>query len=113
MDVVFHVPSQDPVIHRNTLGNIENLIDDQTTDIDKVVLVVNGGGLEMLVVQNQYADRVRNLLDENVQVVACQNTLHTADRDPDSLVEGTEIVPSAMGELVRLQTEGYAYIRPG
>lgn len=112
MNVVFHVPSHDPEDYESALGNIENLIADETKDVDEIVLIVNGDGLDMVVSSSEYAARIRALIDRHVRIQACQNTLDSAGRDANSLVEGVEKVPSAMGELVRLQTEGYAYIRP-
>lgn len=112
MDVVFHVPSGDPTVHGNALGNVENLLADDTIRVQNIAVVVNGDGLEMVVRSTDYADRVRDLVDRQVRVRACQNTLDSADRDSDALVDGVEIVPSAMGELARLQSDGYAYIRP-
>lgn len=49
---------------------------------------------------------------DDVSVKACSNTLAMFDLDESDLVDGVETVSSGVGELTRLQNDGYAYIRP-
>ena len=44
--------------------------------------------------------------------MACSNTLETVDMDESDLVDGVETVPEGAVEVTRLQTDGYAYLRP-
>jgi intracellular sulfur oxidation DsrE/DsrF family protein len=59
-----------------------------------------------------YAIQVNRLLDRGVAFKVCNNTLSARDATPDVVLAGVGIVPSAVNEIVRLQTqEGYSYFR--
>lgn len=106
---VFHVPEGDPAYGRRAFRNVENLLADETIDSD-ITVVCNGGGVDQLFASASAAERVRELVDAGVRVCACRNSLD--DPDTSLLVEGVEIVPTAMGELTRRQAAGDAYVRP-
>lgn len=48
MKAVFPVASGDPAVHDRVVGNVENLLDDDTVALDAVELVANSGGLGLL-----------------------------------------------------------------
>ena len=110
MDVVLHVPDPDRVAR--ALGNAENLLADESIDVDVVALVANGDAVRALRAGGEFADDLTVALDRGISVRACANSMAGRDLDADELLPGVEIVPSAMGELARLQAEGYAYVRP-
>jgi hypothetical protein len=59
-----------------------------------------------------YAIQVNRLLDRGVAFKVCNNTLSARNATPDVVLAGASIVPSAVNEIVRLQTqEGYSYFR--
>jgi intracellular sulfur oxidation DsrE/DsrF family protein len=59
-----------------------------------------------------YAALVNRLIDRGVAFKVCNNTLNARQAGPDVVIAGVGIVPSAVNEIVRLQTqEGYAYFR--
>jgi intracellular sulfur oxidation DsrE/DsrF family protein len=47
-----------------------------------------------------------------VVVAACENTLEMKGIGRDRLAAGVVTVPSGIGELVRKQQQGWAYVRP-
>ncbi|MUV61326.1 DsrE family protein [Halobacterium sp. CBA1126] len=53
-----------------------------------------------------------DLIDRGVTVKQYSNTIEGADISEDDLIGGVELVSSGVGELTRLQNEGYAYIKP-
>lgn len=112
MKVVFHVSNDDSEKWERVLGNIPNLIDDPTIDCENIVLVVNSDGIDLVWKGTEYAEKISTLLDRGVDIAACSNTLDKSKRGQEELHPGIETVPSAMGELVRLQSEGYAYVNP-
>ena len=112
MKAVFHHSNDDPALHDRVLANVANLLDDGTIDLDDVALVANSGGLELLLADGDHADRVAKLVDRGVTVEQCANTIEGTDVTESDLVDGVELVPSGVGELTRLQAEGYAYLRP-
>ena len=59
-----------------------------------------------------YAIQVNRLLDRGVAFKVCNNTLSARDATPEVVLAGVSVVPSAVNEIVRLQTqEGYSYFR--
>jgi intracellular sulfur oxidation DsrE/DsrF family protein len=59
-----------------------------------------------------YAIQVNRLLDRGVAFKVCNNTLSARNATADVVLAGVTIVPSAVNEIVRLQTqEGYGYFR--
>ena len=112
MRTAFHLIDADPDQQRTCLTIAHNLLKDDSVHIDDVVIVAQARGIEPVLADGDYADRVRTLQDEGVTFRACGNTLESREMDESDLVDGVEVVPSGAGELTRLQDDGYAYIRP-
>jgi intracellular sulfur oxidation DsrE/DsrF family protein len=59
-----------------------------------------------------YASQVNRLLDMGVSFKVCNNTLKARNAAPDVVLPNVGVVPSAVNEIVRLQTqEGYSYFQ--
>ncbi|WP_158058526.1 DsrE family protein [Halorussus halophilus] len=112
MKAVFHQSTDDPGLHDRVLGNVANLLDDETMELDSVALVANSGGLELLLEDSPYRERVERLRERGVQFKQCENTIEGTDISESDLVSGVELVSSGVGELTRLQSSRYAYITP-
>lgn len=112
MKTVFHLIAGDAEDRATALTIAENTLDDDSVDITDVAVVAQANGIEPLTAGGEGSDAVERLLDRDVAVRACGNTLEMKDLDESDLVEGVETVPSGAGELTRLQSDGYAYIRP-
>lgn len=112
MRAVFHLSSDDPDVHGRILSNVTNLLDDESVDLDDVAVVTNGGGLHLVTTASAHRDRVAALRDRGVAFKQCENTMDGTGLGPGDLLEGVEVVPSGVGELVRLQEAGYAYLTP-
>ena len=110
MKAVFH--HSDANKHSQVVGNIENLLDDDTIDLEEVSLVANGDGLGLLTYDSDHRETVQALQERGVAFKQCENTLDGTDVTPDDLLDGVELVSSGVGELTRLQADGYAYIVP-
>ncbi|WP_198665631.1 DsrE family protein [Haloprofundus halophilus] len=112
MSTVFHFT--DDVSHQeHALGNVSNLLADDTVDLDDVVLLVNGSGFKLVYEeQTEHAEKLQELQEQGVSIRACENTMDRFSATQDDLVDGVETVPSGVGELTKLQAgEGYAYIK--
>ena len=55
------------------------------------------------------AEQVGELIQQGIRVCACQNSMG-ADVSRADVVDGVEVVPTAMGELTERQAAGDAYI---
>ncbi|WP_458189193.1 DsrE family protein [Haladaptatus sp. NG-WS-4] len=112
MKAVFHHSNDDPELHERVVGNIANLLDDETIELDGLVLVANSGGLELLTVDSAQREQIATLNDRGVRFKQCRNTIDGTPITEDDLIDGIELVSSGVGELTRLQDDGYAYIKP-
>jgi len=55
---------------------------------------------------------VGELIKEGIAVLACQNTLTRKQISPERLLPEVRMVTSGLGEIIRRQQEGWAYVRP-
>lgn len=111
MQTVLHCSSGRRSDWRHALGNVENLLADETLDLTDVELLCNGDAVSLATADAALADRVDDLLARDVRVCVCRNSLDTRPSVENRLIAGVERVPSGVGELTKRQTEGYAYIR--
>lgn len=88
------------------------MLNNETGSAEDVAVVVQAGGMKAITTGQESEEHVRALLDDGVSFKACSNTLDTIGRDESDLVEGVETVPKGAVDVMRLQTEGYAYMRP-
>ena len=111
--VVFHLDEPSKGRAKQVLKNIENLIDDLGENNVEIELVANGGGVKALVKgPESHAEQVEKLTGKGVRFVACAHSLSMLEIDKDSLFEGVTVVSAGVGELVKRQADGWAYIRP-
>lgn len=109
--VVVHLDEGDDAKQESVLRNITNMLVELGADT-VVELVVHGAGLSAATAAGPHAGEVRALLDQGVTVAACANTMHAKGIGPEQLIDGVDIVPAGIAELVRRQREGWAYVRP-
>lgn len=112
MRAVFHHSNDDQALHERVVGNVANLLDDETVDLDAVAVVTNSGGLQLVRDDSPHRDQVAALLERGVAFKQCSNTIEGTDVTVEDLVDGVELVSSGVGELTRLQAAGYAYVKP-
>lgn len=107
---VFHLVDGDADDQELTLTLAENLTEDDAIDMDDVAILAQAEGIDPVTEGSDGSDHVRELVESGVSVKACSNTLAMFDLDESDLVDGVETVSSGVGELTRLQNDGYAYI---
>ncbi len=109
--VVIHLDEDTPGKHEAVLRNISNLLEDITDDTT-VELVAHGPGISIMLRNSPQAMTVQHLHDSGVQLVACANTMTGMGIGPDELATAVAIATSGVGQLVRRQQQGWAYVRP-
>lgn len=112
MKTVIHLVSGDGTEQETSLTIARNLLNDETGSIDDVAVVAQADGVKAIQTGQENEEQVRTLLDDGVSFKACTNTLEMMDLDESDLVEGVETVPEGAVEVTRLETDGYAYLRP-
>lgn len=110
MKSVFHLSSGDVGDWTHALANVNNLLDDGTVETDDVALLANGDAVHLFVQGSPLSAEVRALGGE-VRCLGCGNSLSGRDVPESKLLSNVETVPSGVGELVRLQDDGYAYVK--
>ncbi|WP_135806470.1 DsrE family protein [Halorussus marinus] len=112
MRTVFHLITGEEAQQQTALTVAENLSNDETVEMDDIAVVAQAEGIEPLTAGGDGSETVADLLAAGISFKACSNTLDTMDLSESDLVDGVETVSSGVGELTRLQDDGYAYIRP-
>lgn len=126
--VVYHIDSGDLERQRSALRNVSNHLNDIGDERLEIRVVVQGNGVSMLVMPEATADLalygnatnqiqmvIENLRVRGVRFVVCGNSLRRRNiLATDRLYEVApqDMVDSGLAELVRLQGDGYSYIKP-
>jgi len=108
--VAFQVSDADPQKWSLTLGNAANAARELGKDT-VIEIVVFGPGIGMLKAGSVVEARVQEAIAAGVDVRACQNTMRGNHLEPKDMIARVGYVPSGVAELIRRQSEGYAYIR--
>ena len=111
--VVFHLDEPSKGRADQVFRNIENMLADLGDNIVEVELVANGGGVKALVNDSDSrVDQIDPLAAKGVRFAACAHSLRQLGIAREALLESVEVVSSGVGELVKKQAAGWAYIRP-
>ena len=105
MKVVFHVDELGKL--NEARHNIQNLL--AADKNASIALVINGEAIQGYLLPEQLA-----FMQEcaTVSYLACNNAMNAHHIKKEDLAETIEVVPAGVMALVRLQHEGYAYIKP-
>ena len=110
--VVFQVSDNDPAKWNLALNNARNVQQDFGKDKVAIEIVAYGPGLNMLKSESAAAARLAQALDNDVQLLACENTMRNTKVAKADLYGGIGFVPAGVTHLMKRQKEGWAYIRP-
>lgn len=61
----------------------------------------------------QFASRIKAAKEKGVTMAVCNNSLRRLKIDPSQLSPLATVVPSAVVELIKKQTEGWSYLKAG
>jgi uncharacterized protein len=99
------------------MQNIRNHLNADPTV--KIAVVGHGKGIDFMLSGaktpngGEFAALISGLAAQNVTFSACNNTLVGRKIDSSQLLLETQVVPSGVAEVARLQArEGYVYLRP-
>ncbi|WP_158055653.1 DsrE family protein [Halorussus halophilus] len=110
MQTVFHVSTPEDV--RVVVAKVENLLADETVEMERVAVVLDrGDAIAELHEEAEHAEALADLLTGGTEFKACSNAARHPAVSTDELLSGVELVSSGVGELTRLQQDGFAYIR--
>ncbi len=112
--VVFHIDWEKEENLIMALNNISNLLKAVPSEEASVCLLANGAAAKLFRRERafQYAPDIQSLSKKGVRFLVCSNSLNNFGISQEELVESCDIIPAGIVELIRLQAEGYAYIKP-
>ncbi|MCU7918126.1 MAG: DsrE family protein [Candidatus Thiodiazotropha sp. (ex Epidulcina cf. delphinae)] len=128
--VVYHINYDNPKQQAGALRNIQNHINAVGAENLQLRVVLHGNGLTLLLEPDalerlkkfKHANatdlmtaKVDGLKSQGVEFKVCANTIKGRKVDLESdlyNVSETDIVPSGVAEVAKLQAEGYTYIKP-
>jgi intracellular sulfur oxidation DsrE/DsrF family protein len=110
--VVIQVSDNDPAKWSLALNNARNVQQDLGKDKVQIEIVAYGPGLGMLKAESKVADRLAQALDNDVGLLACENTMTNTKVSRDEMYGGIAYVKAGVTHIMKRQQEGWAYIRP-
>jgi len=110
--VVFQVSDNDAAKWNLALNNARNVQADLGKDNVQIEIVAYGPGLEMLKAESKVSDRLAGALDQNIGLIACENTMTNTKVPKADMYGGIAYVKAGVTHIMQRQREGWAYIRP-
>lgn len=113
-DLCLHVDSAAPETLQLLLANAANYYKDLPDgDASRLEVVANGPAVTLFTdAHKDLRDKAEPLMARGMRVKLCANAIAGFGVDRERLWPGCEIVPGGVFELIRLQREGFAYIKP-
>lgn len=98
---------------KKTIKNIENLLNDpRVKGHIRVELLAFSPGVHIYFKGNGFKKALLGLKKEGVEIAECANTLYELHIPPSKLYPFVKMVPSAQGEIVIREAEGWAFLKP-
>jgi uncharacterized protein len=110
--VVFQVSDNDAGKWNLALNNAKNVQQELGADKVEIEIVAYGPGIGMLKADAATNNRVNDATKSGIKVVACENTMNNQKLTKADMNASISYVPAGVVELMRLHSEGWAYIRP-
>jgi intracellular sulfur oxidation DsrE/DsrF family protein len=110
--VVLQVSDGDPAKWNLALNNARNIQQDLGKGNVDVEIVAYGPGLPMLKSDSKVSDRLAQALDNNVGLMACENTMRNTKVKKDDMYGGIGYVDAGVVHIMKRQRGGWAYVRP-
>jgi len=110
--VIFQVSDNDPGKWQLALNNAQNVQKDLGAQNVEIEIIAYGPGLNMLKAESKVAGGLAGALDNNVGLIACENTMQNTKVARDDMYGGIAYVMAGVTHIMKRQQEGWSYIRP-
>lgn len=112
--VVFHIDADQEERLLMALENTRNLFKEIPPEQCSVHMVTNGKAVNLFRKDRAaaYGAEMEALYKQGVHFKACRNAMAKNNVKKSDLLEICEVVPAGILELINLQREGFAYIKP-
>ena len=110
--VILQVSKADSTEQMVVISQVRNIL--KSLPGAKIKVVAHSQGLPLLVAsQSKVAIHVKELVNQGVVFAACENSMERKNILKEDFLPDVNTVPSAMGELILKQEEGWTYIKAG
>lgn len=110
--VVFQVSDGDAAKWNLALNNAKNVQQELGASKVQIEIVAYGPGIGMLKDDSTAANRVAEAVQSGIEIVACENTMMAQKLTKADMNKSVGYVSAGVVELMKRQSEGWAYIRP-
>jgi intracellular sulfur oxidation DsrE/DsrF family protein len=110
--LLIQISDESPKVWALALSNARNVRHDLGPDKVQLEIVVYGPAIRMLEFESDWRDRVTQVIDEGIRVIACENTMASMKLTRNDMLGGVEFVKTGLAHVMRRQLEGWAYARP-
>lgn len=109
--VVIQVSTPDPKMWNQGMNYIENLRDLYGPDKVEIEIVALGHGIGILKMESPQGPRVAEALKMNdVHISACEVTMRRQKLTKEDMLPSIGFVAAGLGQIIKRQREGWAYI---
>jgi intracellular sulfur oxidation DsrE/DsrF family protein len=108
--VVIQVSTPEQRLWNQALNYLENLTEIYGANNVELEIVALGLGIGVLKLESTQGPRVADALKAGVHVNACQVTMRKQKLVREDMLPGIGYVPAGLGEIIKRQREGWAYI---
>ena len=110
--LLIQISDYDPQVWGLALVNARNVRHDLGPGNVQLEIIAYGPAIRMLEAESDWRDRVTQVIDEGIRVIACENTMTSLGLKRDDMLGGVEFVKTGLAHVMRRQLEGWAYARP-
>lgn len=112
--VVFDMAAGGEEAWQGVLNNVENVRKSLGESNTEIAVVLHGKALGLALRTNtSQQERIKSLADAGVVFAACENTMRRLNVKRAELLPFVTTVDSGVGEVIRKQEAGWAYIKAG
>lgn len=111
---VYQLNTADTSVISHALANIQNALNDPRLKgkLDMELVVYGGANIVYRKDKPQYEKQLQDLQKQGVILAMCENTMRMRKIKREELFPFVSYVPTANGELIIRQTDGWAIVRP-
>lgn len=110
--LVLQVSDGDSAKWNLALNNAKNVQQELGAGKVEIEIVAYGPGIGMLKADATTSNRISEAMQAGVRVVACETTMAALKLSKADLHEDIGFAPSGVVEIMRLQGQGWSYVRP-
>jgi uncharacterized protein len=102
-----HTGDVDTVSH--TIGSMYNILKEYPAESLKIIVVAYGKGLRALKkdADKTTLERIKSLMEYDVEFVACRNTMDTMKWTEDDFIDDISFTQAGIVEVIERQVDGY------